>query len=134
MFRTALKILKATGGVVSTSPGLLRCLPLPLEVKSLLTDFHLVEEIPFSGGEDGRVVLEETVSGSPECDLPPEVVRFRGPWSALEADASDLRFSLWGNQGVLYRYALFLLERVHGVYSLHACGLSRPATDRLSSF
>ncbi len=131
MFRTALKILKATVGVVSTSPGLLPCLPFPLEVKSLLTDFHLVEEIPFSGGEDGRVVLEETVSGSPECDLTPEVVRFRGPWSALEADASDLRFSLWGNQGFLYRYALFLLERVHGVYSLHACGLWRPERNRL---
>ncbi|GAH37994.1 unnamed protein product, partial [marine sediment metagenome] len=46
-------------------------------------------------------------------------------------EASDLRFSLWGNQGFLYRYALYLLEKKHRIYNFHACALYQEKKDQM---
>ena len=131
MHRIGLKILRATIGVESDTPALLPHLPFPLEVKSLLTDFHKVEEIPFSTKLEGLITLTDSADTEPACLFTPEHVHFRGPLLALEAGASDLRYSLWGNQGFLYRYVLSLLERRHGIFSLHACGLLDERRRRL---
>lgn len=50
---------------------------------------------------------------------------------ALSQQASDPRFSLWGNLGFLYRFTLFLLEKRHRIYNLHACALYEPSQRRL---
>jgi hypothetical protein len=123
MHRIGLRVLRATVGVESNTPALLPRLPFPLEVKSLLTDFHRVEEVAYSPQLDGRVTLTDSAETEAACLFTPEQAHFRGPLLALEAGASDLRFSLWGNQGFLYRYILFLLERRHRIFSLHACAV-----------
>ncbi|UCC39112.1 MAG: hypothetical protein JSV96_15100 [Candidatus Aminicenantes bacterium] len=122
MNKIALKILEATVGIESDKKELLPCLPLELEVKSLLTDFNEVEAIPYSTGLDGYISIEESEE-RPIFESSEKQVRFRGPFIKLEREASDLRFSLWGNQGFLYRYVLYLLEKKHGIYSFHACAL-----------
>jgi len=131
MDRLGLKILKATVGIEANTPGLLPRLPFALEVKSLLTDFHRVEEIAYSSELDGLITLNESADTEPACLYTPEHVHFRGPLLALEAGASDPRYSLWGNQGFLYRYALSLLERRHGIFSLHACAVLDEPRRRL---
>jgi len=122
LHKIGIKILKATIGIESDREELLPLLPLKIEVKSLLTDFREVENIPYSENLDGYISVEE----SPK-DLSFEIsgkrARFRGPFLKLTREASDLRFSLWGNQGFLYRYALYLLEKKHRIYNFHACAL-----------
>jgi hypothetical protein len=131
MFKKAVRILRATLGITTNHQPHLPVLPFPQEVKSLHTDFREVEEVAWEDGHlDGTIAIQE-------CPDPPSLTRredsitFRGPLSALEAEATDLRFSFWGNQGLLYRFTLALLEKRHGIYNLHACALHDEERDRL---
>jgi len=123
MFKTGLKILEAKVGIESNRRSLLPQFPLKIEVKSLLTDFERVEEIPYSAKLDGHISIEDEARPESYYDFSAEKAIFKGPILKLAKEASDLRFSLWGNQGFLYRYILFLLEKNHRIYNLHACGL-----------
>ncbi len=122
MFKTAVEILKARIGLESNNENLLPVLPPSVEVKSLLTDFKDVERILYSTDLDGYISVEETRE-EPCFAFSGEKARFSGPFLRLSEEASDLRFSLWGNQGFLYRYTLYLLEKKHSIYNLHACAL-----------
>lgn len=122
MYKTAVKILEVTVGIESNRKELLPCLPQDIEVKSLLTDFKQVETIPYTTDLDGYISIEESEE-EPCLEFSEKQAKFRGPFIKLERGASDLRFSLWGNQGFLYRYVLYLLEKKHGVYNFHACAL-----------
>jgi hypothetical protein len=122
MFKTALKILKATVGIETNNEKLLPHLPFHREVKSLLTDFYRVDEIPYTEDLDGYMRVLESPE-TPHYERHGNEYIFFGPFEELSSTASDLRFSLWGNQGFLYRYALYLLEKYHKIYNLHACAL-----------
>jgi hypothetical protein len=56
---------------------------------------------------------------------------FKGPFLGLIREASDLRYSLWGNLGFLYRFILYLLEKKHSIYNFHAGALFNPRQNRL---
>ncbi|MDH7511624.1 MAG: hypothetical protein QHH14_01610 [Clostridiales bacterium] len=131
MHRQGLRVLKAEVGVVSNEKSLLLSFPLPLEVKSLLTDFKEIKNIPYPSNPDGRISIYEVPGAKPSCRISGQRAFFRGPFVSLTRRASDLRYSLWGNQGFFYRFALYLLERNHQVYSLHACGLFQAKKNRL---
>ncbi|NOR53713.1 MAG: hypothetical protein GQ536_06470, partial [Candidatus Aminicenantes bacterium] len=107
MFKTGLKILEAKVGIESNRKELLPPFPFRTEVKSLLTDFKEVENIHFSNSLDGYISVEES-SSKPFFELSEGKAKFKGPFLELTEEASDLRFSLWGNQGFLYRYILYL--------------------------
>jgi len=130
MFHTAVKILKATIGIRSNQEELLPFLPLKVEVESLLTDFRQVEQISYTEDLDGYISVEDS-----EEDLTYEFydnrVIFKGPFSRLQKETSDPRHTLWGNQGFLYRYALYLLEKKHNIYNFHACALYQEDRDTL---
>ena len=130
MYKTGIKILEARIGIESNREELLLHFPLKTEVKSLLTDFKDVESIPYSADLDGYISVEESVE-DPSFEISGGKARFRGPFLTLTREASDLRFSLWGNQGFLYRYALYLLERKHGIYNFHACALYHEKNDQM---
>ena len=131
MFKKAVRILRATVGITSNHLGHLPGLPIPLEVKSLQTDFKEVEEVGWDRGFfDGSISIEESRRHL-EFDRTGESLAFRGPLTTLEAEATDLRFSFWGNQGLLYRFVLSLLEKKHGIYNLHACALFDGDNNRL---
>jgi hypothetical protein len=122
VYKTAVKILKARIGIESNTEELLPSFPLKTEVKSLLTDFREVKQIPYSENLDGHISIED--SGSElSFELIGERATFHGPFLKLSQEASDLRFSLWGNQGFLYRFSLYLLEKKHEIFNLHACAL-----------
>ncbi len=131
LFKTAVRILEATVAISTNRKALLPLLPPPLEVKSLLTDFKDIVAIPHSTSADGRILVMENSRVKPQLSLIGTRAVFQGPWSDLSARASDLRFSLWGNQGFLYRFVLYLLELKHRIYSLHACALYRKERNRL---
>ncbi len=131
LHRTGAQILEATVGLESNSRTLLPRFPPPVEVPSLLTDFREVREIPYPVRPDGRIVLAQTRSGPAAYSLSGRTAVFHGPFLDLERKTSDIRFSLWGNQGFLYRFVLYLLESRHGIFSFHAAGLYDERADRL---
>ena len=130
MFQTAVKILKATIGIQSNQEELLPFLPFGVEVESLLTDFRRVEQISYKKGLDGYISVED-VEGDLTYKFHDNGVIFKGPFSRLQKEASDPRHTLWGNQGFLYRYALYLLEKKHNIYNFHACALYQEDMDTL---
>jgi hypothetical protein len=130
VFKAGIKILEVKIGIESNREELLFHFPLKTEVKSLLTDFKDVESIPYSADLDGYISVKESME-EPSFEFSGEKARFRGPFLKLTREASDLRFSLWGNQGFLYRYALYLLERKHRIYSFHACALYQEKKDQM---
>jgi hypothetical protein len=130
VYKAGIKILKARIGIESNREELLFHFPLKTEVKSLLTDFKDVESIPYSADLDGYISIEESRE-DPSFEFSGEKAIFRGPYIKLSREASDLRFSLWGNQGFLYRYALYLLEKKHRIYNFHACALYQEEKDQM---
>lgn len=131
MYKKAVRILKATVGIKSSHYRHLPQIPFPMEVKSLQTDFKDVEEVPWNEGcFDGRISIEDN-SGPTHISRDEDSVLVQGPLSEMADSASDLRFSLWGNLGLLYRFVLALLEKKHGIYNLHACALFEKERNRL---
>ena len=130
-FRSGVRILEATVAITSNRKSLLPVLPFPLEVTSLRTDFREVEKIPYPCGADGSIRIVEDPSALPRCRIMGARTVIKVPLITLSRRASDLRFSLWGNLGLLYRQAVFLLEKKHGIYNLHACALYQPGRHRL---
>ena len=130
MPRTAVKILEAKIGIQSNKKECLLRFPSAKEVESLLTDFRCVDECPFSSYLDGYIVIKDTDS-EPSYKISGSKVLFRGPFTRLSKKAADKRFTLWGNQGFLYRYALYILEKYHGILNLHACVLYHENKDIL---
>jgi hypothetical protein len=130
-FRFGVRVLEATVALRANRKSLLPVLPPPLEVPSLHTDFREVEKIPYSPRSDGSIRLEEAPEKSPCCRISGTRAYWEGPLGSLVRKASDPRFSFWGNLGFLYRFVLYLLERKHRIYNLHACALYEPSRDRL---
>ncbi len=122
--------MEATIGIESNREELLPSLPFKTEVKSLLTDFMAVTEIPYSDSLDGYISIQDSQAKS-TYQWSEDTVKFKGPFFQMSQDFSDLRFSFWGNQGLLYRYVLYLLEKKHKIYNLHACALYQEENDEL---
>jgi len=131
-WRSGVEILGCRVGLASNQQALLPVWPGPLEVPSLLTDFHEVREIAWPGDEaDGYILVEEAPDEAAHYKVENNAWIFRGPFTRLSRETADRRYSFWGNQGLLYRLTLAWLEKNHGVYSLHACGLVDEAQRRL---
>jgi hypothetical protein len=130
MFKTAVKIHQATVGIQSDQEKLLPHLSLETKIESLLTDFFAVEAIPFAPDLDGHISINESRL-NPSYKKRDNHVLFKGPFCKLQKTASDPRYTLWGNQGFLYRFTLYLLEKEHSIYNFHACALYDEDSDSL---
>ena len=94
--------------------------------QSLLTDYHRVEDVPWTGGlagVDAEIRIIDTPGLEPAIALQPDRVLVDGDWTALEAANSDRRYSLFGNLGFLFRYVIHALERYHDTWSFHASAM-----------
>lgn len=131
MFKRAIKILSLKIGLISNRKELLPVVPLNVKCESLLTDFNRVEEIDFSGKLDSYIVIVDDEDLSPQITFSSERIFASGPFLKLTNEAEDLRFSLFGNEGLFFRYVLALLEEKYGIYSFHACSLYDENNNRL---
>ena len=129
-YDTAVRIGPVRVGIRTNHPAHLPDLPQNIEVKSLLTDFHRVEAVPFSEGLDGYIHIREA-AGDPRILRRGDLIECQGPFLALAEKASDGRRSFWGNLGLLYHFTLHLLETRHDIYNLHACALFEAGTRTL---
>jgi hypothetical protein len=128
LHRRAIQIVHARLGLVSNQSDLIRrseyfADPVP---QSLLTDYHRVDEVPWRGlpGEvDAELRILDTPGLAPVVSLARDGALLVGDWTALEAQARDRRYSLFGNLGFLFRYAIAALERYHATWSFHASAM-----------
>jgi|Deesub1362B_J571_1020462.scaffolds.fasta_scaffold00006_280 hypothetical protein len=127
MKEVKLEILQTKIVINVNEPSLLPEIPPPLGVPSLLTAFQKIKQITtdWSAEEaDGSLRIEEKPAEAQLSFWRKEDSLFlQGPILEFMKKCTDTRYTLWGNLGLLYRFILYLLEKKHGLYSLHACAL-----------
>jgi hypothetical protein len=128
LHRRAIRIVHARLGLVSNDRDLLTRSEYFTDrvPQSLLTDYHRVDDVPWDGGAagvDAEIRIIDTPGLEPAITLEPDRVLAVGDWTALEAANSDRRYSLFGNLGFVFRYAIHALERYHDTWSFHASAM-----------
>ena len=131
LHRRAIRIVRTRLGLVSNNRELLTRSEYFADrvPQSLLTDYHRIEDVPWDGampgplGVDAEIRILDTPGLDPAITLEPDRVLAVGDWTALEAANSDRRYSLFGNLGFLFRYAIHALERYHDTWSFHASAM-----------
>ena len=128
LHRRAVRIVHARLGLVSNDRDLLTRSEYFTDrvPQSLLTDYHRVDDVPWDGGAagvDAEIRIIDTPGLEPAITLEPDRVLAVGDWTALEAANSDRRYSLFGNLGFVFRYAIHALERYHDTWSFHASAM-----------
>jgi hypothetical protein len=127
LHRRAIQIVRARLGLVSNNGPLLHRSEYFCDrvMQSLLTDYHRVDDVPWETPEavDAELLVLDLPGVAPAITLSPDRVLAAGDWSASEAAASDRRYTLFGNLGFLFRYAIFALEHYHGIWSFHASAM-----------
>lgn len=132
LYKRAVKCLDARIGIVSNNNDLIRDKRYfeSTRVESLLTDIHRVLEVPYENIDTEFLVLDDP-SLKPCVSMGNEICFSSGDFSTWERDCNDNRYSLFGNLGLFFRYALSTLERFHGIYSFHASSLYIPSSNSL---
>ena len=123
MIKRAFKILRATFGVIANRQELIPEMFFSVKFESLLTDFHAVEPIEYRDDLDFYITIDDKPDIPFDITVDNEQILITGPVLKATNDASDLRFTLFGNEGLLFRYTLMFLERKYNIYSFHACSL-----------
>ncbi|MBN2211993.1 MAG: hypothetical protein JW709_11410 [Sedimentisphaerales bacterium] len=125
MIETGLKVLQAKFSVNASDRALLSDLFFSVNYESLLTDFHKVQEIDFDDAYDACITITDKNCGYVDLDISvtDEYISLSGPILKATEKASDLRYTLFGNEGLFFRYVLMILEKKHAIYSMHACSL-----------
>jgi len=125
VFRKGIKICEARMGLVSNNKELVTRSEYFSDrvMQSLLTDYHKVEEIPWAEDLDAQIDVIDVPGAAPEITVGRNRALAVGDWTALEAKASDRRYTLFGNLGFLFRYTIRVLEERHRVWSFHASAM-----------
>lgn len=100
------------------------------DVESLHSDFQAIEDIVTDVPVDGTLIILD-MPCAPEVHAAGDTVVVRGPFGQLEEAMSDKRYTLLGNQGLLYRFLLYQLEKKYGIYSFHANALYQRERNEL---
>ena len=130
-YKRAVKILKVRWALLSNKKSLLPELPIKPEFESLLTDFHKVEQIPWRGDFDAKLLIIDQPDTEVCLQVCDGMTIATGNLSNLTKQARDLRYSLFGNEGLLFRQTLKLLEDKYNIFSFHACAMYQPSRKRL---
>ncbi len=80
---------------------------------------------------DGYFYIFDYESIKPNISIVEDNIVAIGDWSALEEATVDKRYTLLGNQGLLFRFVLTTLERKHGIYNFHACALYNEESNEM---
>jgi len=133
LFKRTIQLSRATMRLLSNTRDLIYAPEYFQErrVQSLLTDFHEVRDVDSDCEPDGTVIVCDVAGMLPSVQVSAALVVVVGDFARLEAEAKDKRYTLFSNMGLLYRYSLATMERVHNVYSLHASAMYVPARNEL---
>ena len=100
------------------------------DVESLLSDYASVQDLPEDAEVDGTIlIVDEDVPV--DMHVQDSFAVARGPFAVMERSMLDKRYTLLGNQGLLYRFIMYILEKKYGIYSFHANALYSEERDEL---
>ena len=139
-----LKVVLARIGVLSNNPDLFQIMPAYLDpglqesnvrIWSFLTSLHRAEEIPFEDGMDGYIHVLDSKDAPPSITGSFDHVFISGDISGyerqLEANPPMKRYTLFGNGGILAKFAYTVLERCYGMLSFHATSMYDEARNEM---
>jgi hypothetical protein len=102
----------------------------PGEIQSQITNWCEIGYIPYGPDLDAYGHFLDD-SGLPfEIQVSERELFVQGDLSRLDREGRDRRWSLLGNIGLFFRYALTVQER-HGIYSFHASAIYKPQEHEL---
>jgi len=133
LFQRTIRLSRATMSLLSNARELIYASEYFEEkrVQSLLTDFHQVMDVDPDCEPDATMLVGDVPGVRPSVQVSAAHVVAVGDFARLEAEGRDRRYTLFSNMGLLYRYSLATMERVHKVYSLHASAMYVPARHEL---
>lgn len=122
LFSRTVGLVHARIALVSNDPRLVsdsRYFDDPV-MESLVTDYRRVEALSADVTAEARILVLDHGFAPGTVGADEYGVTAVGSFSEWEAVARDRRYTLFGNQGLLYRFALRVLEEWHGISSFHA--------------
>jgi hypothetical protein len=102
----------------------------PGEIHSQITNWSEIEEIAYSADLDAYALFLDDPNVPFQVQASEAELFAQGDLARAEREGRDRRWSLLGNMGLFFRYALTVQER-HGIYSLHASSIYKPQEDEL---
>lgn len=102
----------------------------PGEIQSQITNWCQIEYIPYGPDLDAYSHFLDDPGLPFEIQVGERELFVQGDLSRLDREGRDRRWSLLGNIGLFFRYALTVQER-HGIYSFHASAIYKPQEDEL---
>ncbi|MGQ9457023.1 MAG: hypothetical protein ACUVXH_02805 [Anaerolineae bacterium] len=131
-YTRGLHILGIRYGLASNNPHLILNPEFyePGEIQSQITNYSEFDFIPYTGDMDAYLTIVDVPGRTPEVHLGERDVLAVGDWGRLDQERHDRRWTLMGNMGLFFRFALATQER-HGIYSLHASAVYRPDRHEL---
>jgi hypothetical protein len=127
-----LRILGITYGIGSNNGDLVLAPEFfePGEIQSQITNWSAIEHIPYGPGLDATCHFLDDPALPFEVEVGERELFVQGDLSRLDREVHDRRWSLLGNIGLFFRYALTVQER-HGITSFHASAIYKPEEDEL---
>jgi hypothetical protein len=102
----------------------------PGEIQSQITNWCEIGYIPYGPDLDAYGHFLDDPGLPFEIQVSERELFVQGDLSRLDREGRDRRWSLLGNIGLFFRYALTVQER-HGIYSFHASAIYKPREDEL---
>ncbi len=102
----------------------------PGEIQSQITNWCEIEHIPYGPDLDAYCHFLDDPALPFEIQVGERELFVQGDLSRLDREGRDRRWTLLGNIGLFFRYALTVQER-HGIYALHASSIYKPHEDEL---
>ena len=126
------RILGLTHGLASNNGRLIHD-PVHFErgeIYTQLTNWEVLEATEYGPGMDSYCFLLDDPTLPYEITNNDRELYIQGDISRLEREGVDKRWSILGNVGVWFRFALAIQEQ-HGIFSLHASSIYKPEEDEL---
>jgi hypothetical protein len=102
----------------------------PGEIQSQATNWSDLEPIAYGPDLDAYCYLRDDADVPYDISVSERGLTVQGDLSRLERLGRDRRWSLLGNMGLYFRFALTVQER-HGIHSLHAGAIYKPDDEEL---
>jgi len=130
LHKRAVRCLDARIGIISNNNELIRDKRYfeSDRLESLLTDVHQLPEVSYEN-TDAEVIVLDDPQLRPYVSVSERTCVCAGDFSSWERDCKDIRYSVFGNLGLFFRYSLAVLERFHGIYSFHASSIYIPQSN-----
>jgi hypothetical protein len=102
----------------------------PGEIQSQVTNWSDIQQIAYGPGLDAYCYFLDEPELPFDISVRERELLVQGDLTRLDREGRDRRWSLLGNMGLFFRYALTVQER-HGIYSLHASAIYKPGENEL---